>query len=230
MSERLLPEPHRYASCPFDGNILEYYSGYFEAVYLLLHPFIKPRITPCEREPYEWENKTEFIDTYLEIPWNKILKETGLTSFSEIDLALQTMIGAIRKQPENFKFVNTLDQLSMNDPDLRFPSEGDLSIHLEHRLLKVLKSLGIKWLWVGDQHCTERKLVWLEDLFNKQEVPTHGCIFTYDHKTLITTHWDSHCSFLCSSKKTLEKILSIDIFEGFYCTNNTEVFWSSNPI
>ena len=34
----------------------------------------------------------------------------------------------------------------------------------------------------------------------------HGCIFTHDHSILVTTHWDSHFSFLCSSKKNIEEI------------------------
>lgn len=54
----------------------------------------------------------------------------------------------------------------------------------------------------------------------EEKIPYSGCVFTPDHSLLVTTHWDSHCSFLCSSKE------KIDTFEGFYCTSKTEVFWS----
>ena len=55
-------------------------------------------------------------------------------------------------------------------------------------------------MWVADEFGTERKLTWIEDLIEKDLVPSHGCVFTHDHSLLITTHWDSHCSLLCSSK------------------------------
>ena len=42
MTTRILPPPDVSASCPLDGNILEYYGGTFEAVYVSLNPFIKP--------------------------------------------------------------------------------------------------------------------------------------------------------------------------------------------
>ena len=78
---------------------------------------------------------------------------------------------------------------------------------------------------MADEFGTERKLTWIEDLIEKDLVPSHGCVFTHDHSLLITTHWDSHCSLLCSSKDIIEKILSVYNFEGFYCSPKTEVYW-----
>ena len=86
------------------------------------------------------------------------------------------------------------------------------------------------WLWVGDEFGTERKLHWIEDLILEDDIPGHGCVFTHDHQLLISTHWHSHCSFVCSSNAIIEKILSFDPFEGFYCTPNTEVYWGAYEI
>ncbi len=41
MAERILPAPDLFATCPIHGKILENYSGIFEAVLVVLHPFIK---------------------------------------------------------------------------------------------------------------------------------------------------------------------------------------------
>ncbi len=41
MAERILPQPDSFATAPpADVSILEHYAGTFEAVYILLHPFI----------------------------------------------------------------------------------------------------------------------------------------------------------------------------------------------
>jgi len=42
MTENSKPERDKFASCPDDGNILDYYKGQFDSVYVLLTPFIKP--------------------------------------------------------------------------------------------------------------------------------------------------------------------------------------------
>ena len=52
MTERILPLPDAFASCPIDGNVLDYYAGTFESVYVFLHPFIQP--LSCGPAPFDW--------------------------------------------------------------------------------------------------------------------------------------------------------------------------------
>ena len=51
-------------------------------------------------------------------------------------------------------------------------------------------------------------------------------MFTHDNELLVTTHWDSHFSMLCSDKETIERIVKCCDLEGFYCDNKTEIYWS----
>jgi hypothetical protein len=84
-------------------------------------------------------------------------------------------------------------------------------------------------------------LILLLRYFFKLKVSTHPndliandlldvCNYTEDHQLLFATHWDSHCTFLCSSKKIIDQILKIHPFEGFFCTPNTEVYWGLHQI
>lgn len=50
--------------------------------------------------------------------------------------------------------------------------------------------------------------------------------FTHDNELLVTTHWDSHFSMLCSDKETIERIVKHCDLEGFYCDDQTEIYWS----
>ncbi|HLU22101.1 MAG TPA: hypothetical protein VKZ77_06415, partial [Bacillaceae bacterium] len=51
-------------------------------------------------------------------------------------------------------------------------------------------------------------------------------LFTHDNSILITTHWDSHFSLLCSDRQTLKHLVTTCNLEGFYCTEATEIYWS----
>ncbi len=224
MTDRVLPTPEKFASCPYDEKILPFYEGQFDCVYVLLHPFLKPTAIDIGRFcPSEWPDKHEIINGCDSISWQEIIGLSGLNSLSDIDIGLRTSIGGLKKELSNEQFSKKLTELEQQN--IIQPQEGDIPPLLENRLLKTIKELGHNWLWVGDEFGTERKLLWIDDLVEKDEIPSHGCIFTHDHSLLVTTHWDSHCSFLCSSKEVIEKILSLDPFEGFYCTPNTEVYW-----
>lgn len=157
--------------------------------------------------------------------WVGLFKRTvqGFKNIAEIDVGLRTRIHGIKEKFANEEFANRLNDLF--DENIICPPEGDIPPLLENRIYSAIKTLGHEWLWVADEFGTERKLTWIDDLIEKDLVSSHGCVFTHDHSLLITTHWDSHCSFLCSSKDIIEKILSVDNFEGFYCSPKTEVYW-----
>ena len=228
MTKRVFPEKEKFASCPYDERILEYYEGVFDSVYIMLHPFICP-INIDRFCAERWPSKHEMIKNCKAVSWHAVLEMSGLKTISEIDIGLRSYIGRINKKLSNADYVERLVS-TVKRNQLIFPLEGDLSPLIENRIFNALRKTGYDWAWVGNEHGTERKLWWLEDLMEGDEVPSHGCIFTHDHSILITTHWDSHCSFLCSSKKIIERILKIESFEGFYCTPNTEVYWGAYEI
>ena len=230
MADRALPKPEQYASCPDGGKILEFYKGQFDSVFILLHPFIYPKSIDIERFcPEQWPGKREIIEGCEAVSWERVLELTGLENLSEIDVGLRTSISGLKTEIANEAYASTLCELT-EKKNIIHPSEGDLSPLIENRIYEAIKSLGHGWLWVGDEFGTERKLHWIDDLIVEDEIPCHGCVFTHDHSLLVTTHWDSHCSFLCSSKEIIEKILSTDDLEGFYCTENTEVYWGVHEI
>jgi hypothetical protein len=225
MTERVLPTPEKFASCPYEGKILEFYEGQFESVFSLLHPFFKPISIDSELfYPETWPSKNEIIEGCEIIKWQEVLQLTRLETISEIDIGLKTSILALKESKCNHEYADILKKLT-KDEDIIHPPEGDLPPLLENRIYSALKNIGYKWLWVGDEFGTERQLHWIDDLMAKEQIPAHGCVFTHDHNVLVATHWDSHCSFLCSSKETIEMILEFDDFEGFYCTPKTEVYW-----
>jgi hypothetical protein len=95
-------------------------------------------------------------------------------------------------------------------------------------VLGIFQELGHNWVWVGDEFCTEGKLHWIEDLKSEGKPTISGpCnVFAPDKSLLWTVQWDSHFSFLCSSRTNLEKTNAPSRLEGFFCEPSTEVYWS----
>jgi hypothetical protein len=73
MTTRILPSPDVFASCPLDGNILEYYAGVFEAVYVSLNPFIKSiSIDSAEFKPATYPNRSCVVTNCKAVSWSEV--------------------------------------------------------------------------------------------------------------------------------------------------------------
>lgn len=225
--ERVMPEPDRYAVCaPADFPILEFYRGVFDSCFILLHPFIKPTKIPTARfRPKSYPSKEELNQGSEKVTWGSVLKSSGLDDLSQIDIGLRTGISGLRKEFGNQHFNSIISEIEESEGIIR-PSEGRISEMLEDSILSSLQRLNYHWVWIGDEFCSERKLHWIDDLKNTDFMPCHGSIFTPDHRVLITTDWDSHFSLLCADQKLLEAFLATDDYEGFWCDEETEIYWS----
>lgn len=226
--ERILPVPDAFATCPTEGKVLKYYESAFESAYVLLHPFIKPvSIGKEEFKPGTYPTRSSVVKNCEAVSWKKAAELAGLPSIASVDIGLRSMILGLRKELSNQEYAGKIESL-VESHNILPPLDGCFSDLLHDRVLAYIQGLGHEWVWVGDEFGTERKLYWIEDLKGQEAGPTRGHrnIFTPDKRILWTTHWDSHFSFLCSAKGNLA---NIQVFEGFSCTPQTEVYWSVRP-
>lgn len=223
MTKRTLPQPDKYASCPNDGIILDYYQDTFESVYVAFHQFYRAKsIAMSEFKDDKWPSNKEIRDNCEAITWNEILAMTSIRSFAHLDVGLRTYIGGLKKQ---FEDISTRNMLLNLPNDVVLPVEGCMCPFVEKRLITELIKRDEKWLWVGDEFCSERKLKWVSDLLEKDGFPIAACSYTPSKGFLIATHWDSHCTFLCGGKKDLTELVNAAGIEGFFCNSETHVYW-----
>jgi hypothetical protein len=232
MAERILPAPDAFATCPADGKILEYYAGTFEAVFVQLHPFIKTVSIDLEQfVPATYPDRATIVQTCAPVSWAEVASLTGLQSIAAVDIGLRTMILGLKAEFSKQEYADRIESLTASQQIIP-PSEGFFSDLLHDKSLQAIQSLGYEWVWVGDEFGTERKLYRIEDIKGpaaEATVRRHTNVFTPDKAVLWTTHWDSHFSFLCSSKHNLDAMQEANHFEGFFCTDSTEVYWSVRP-
>lgn len=231
MAERILPSPDIFATCPQDGKVLQYYAGTFEAAYISLHPFIRATsVAKEEFKPATYPSRTSIVENCRPVSWAEIAQRTSLPSLAAVDIGLRTMIRGLKEEFQNLDYACKIEALNETEGILH-PLEGCFSDLLHDGILQSIQGLGYEWLWIGDEFCAERKLHWIDDLKGQDDGPTrsHCNAFTPDKRLLWTTHWDSHFSFLCSSRDNLVAIQNASNLEGFFCTPSTEVYWSVRP-
>ena len=148
-------------------------------------------------------------------------------TFAEIDIGLRTSIHGLKKEVENREFESEISHL-YEDQGVVMPCEGELAELIQNKIFSAVREIGYDYIWIGDEFCTERKLEWIEDLFDREAdyFTAHCNYFTPDKSLLVTTHWDSHFSLLCSDRSSIEQILKYHSFEGFFCDETTKIYWS----
>lgn len=223
------PAPDLFASCPHEGNILDYYAGVFEAVYVCFNPFIRPsRISPERFCPESYPSDSEILEHCDPVSWSDVMNLAGLSSYAEVDQALKTYMLSLRSEFENKanakRLSNLFDQGIVMPPD-----RGGFSPFLLKTVMSKFQELGHSWVWVGDEFSSERKLEWMGDVGTNGPTPCHANIFAPDNSILWASHWDSHFTLLCGSENDLQHFKDQKLLEGFFCSSNTEVYWSIRP-
>ncbi|WP_088068145.1 DUF2711 family protein [Gottfriedia luciferensis] len=226
---RIIPEPHRYAVCaPADMSIKEFYRGVFEEVYIFYHPFLKPNTIDYDVFGSDTNiGKNDIINNCDMVNWSEFLSISGIKSYKELDIGLRTLITGLIHKYQNDVTADAIQSICEKEKIIT-PTEGFFPEILMNSILSAIKKVGHDWIWIGDEFCTERKLEYIDDLIKDNDalICDNLNLFTHDSKILITTHWDSHFSMLCSDRITIDKIVELCNLEGFYCDEYTEIFWS----
>ncbi|MGN7400001.1 DUF2711 family protein [Cytobacillus praedii] len=228
IGKRVFSNPQRFAVCAPDGlPIKEYYKEVFEEIFVFYHPFIKPESIDYELfKPDTYPNRNEIRENCVVVTWKQFLKLSGIESFRKLDVGLRTNINGLREEYQDENIAQMIKN-TCRDKKIGEPTEGLFPYFIMDNLLKGIKALGHNWIWCGNEFATERKLTFIDDIITDNNL-LDQCknLFTNDHHLLITTHWDSHFSLLCSGKSTVEQLVNYCNLEGFYCTDQTEIYWS----
>lgn len=198
-----------------DMPILDFYKGYFDTVYIMLHPF------------YQTDEKGNIMRI---VTWHEFLSLAGFKDINQLDIALRNVIRGLVKKWEHEQDVETLKR-TCNIHNLMIPSEGEFQLAYQKQMLGSLQELGHHYMFVSDEFGFERKVVYIQDFIDgkdevKLEYGGHHSWYTNHNEILYTSHWDSHFTMLCSDRKAVERILAKHPFEGFYCDEFTEIYWS----
>ena len=135
-------------------------------------------------------------------------------------------IGAYRDLREECLIIRKNVEEKIN---ILFPSEGIFPTILNNLFFDSLIFLDYDKVCISDEFAINPECLRLKKDISVLDfnMPIYQIrsIFTEDAKIAYTTHFDTFFTMLCSDKKTVEKIVTKYNFEGFYCDENTTVYW-----
>lgn len=219
-------------TCPVEGEkILAHYRGYYESVFIIFHPFIKPNEGFEFDHENDYPDKKSIIENFDKVTWLEMLKECGFDDLSRLDIALRNWIGGLVAKYQNPVDVDRLESVCKQFKIIE-PSEGRFSDFIIDEMISSIKNLGYDKIIFGDEWGKKKEALLIADIEFKKEdfdssidfIPNN--MYTEDKKLLYSVHWDSHFTLLCSDLETVKSIVDKCKFEGFYANNETEIYWS----
>ena len=103
---------------------MEYYAGTFEAVYVLLHPFMKAESIDKEQiKPSTYPGRATIVRNRAPVSWAEVAERAKLPSIAAVDVGLRTMILGLKAELSNREYADKIDALVHSNGILP-PSEG----------------------------------------------------------------------------------------------------------
>ena len=216
--------------CPQDGKILAHFAGEYDATYVALSPFIRPRLIPAERfRPDTYPDHRTIVADCVPVCWAEVQRLAGFESLEEIDIALRTSLLGLRRDLCRDDLAERLASCLARE-GLIPPAEGHHPGLMSARVMRMFAELGHDTAVVEDEFGESARMHPISDLLaGSVQLPAHCNIHTPDRSLLWTVHWDSHCTLLCASNDILERLKVDTRLEGFHCSPKTEVYWSVHP-
>ncbi len=212
--------------CTEEGKIKEYFGNKFEAAFICLFPFIECAKIPVSRfGTDDAPTNLEIFRNCKPVKWSEIVSKLALKSIGELDIGLRTCIHGLKKELCDEVLADKI--CALESQSIIEPWEGEVSPFIAFPFLNFLKAKGYGTVLCTNEFSAQiQKLPVGDILQDKTEIDFIQNIETEDEKILLSTHWDSHFSVLLSSEKLVREFISAYNIEGFFCDENTEIYWS----
>lgn len=222
---------NRYRECPSDGLILDFYQNVYETVYIVLHPFYYSKTIDFKSIADEnWPTDLDLLLNCEAVAWKDVVSLGKFKDISEIDHGLRTSMGGLKKTLENKILAERINALFVDDGLLSPDCNGLISPFIFKNIMTSIQQLGYQDVMLIDEFCFESpQLRNINLLLDKLDIE-RGSYYLSHKNLLVTTHWDSHCSFICGSKKLVNQFVELSGLEGFFCTAQTHVYWGIHRI
>lgn len=207
--------------------LAEAYGGRFEAVFVVLHPFVRVPQSLSWRVTRRYPDDAQVAATGSKCSWSEVATELGLTSCARMNQALLTSTGSIAGELADPYASDMLRQFLENQP-IWMPVEGRFEPLLQPDFIEVFKAAGTDELVFVPEFPNTNPTVRLA-LAGFQDgsipFPTCGTLVAPDASFLFTVDWDSFFTLFYGKRAFLKDQARRLKLEGFFATPNTDHAW-----
>lgn len=241
---------------PEEEKVLEYYKEYFDEVFIVLIPFskindekiknyiknkssiekiddIKNRIINIERlknYPYYEENLSEIEEYYFaeKINWDEIIENTGISNIKDLNKALMTAIGALKKELQEPEILKILIEYCTKNK-IYIPNEGAYDLFSKLGIYKCLIENNLSEIFIIEEFNNSLKKINVEnfsdlDLINSINFKDYY-IYSKNKEILFSIDWDYFFFFIGIDSKKISKESIEKNFFGFWASSEDSHLW-----
>ena len=212
---------------PYTAPLIEAYDHRFEAVLILLHPFVRVPASLAWDATRQYPSDAQILADGTKQPWSEIALHTGLGSCARINQALLTSIGSLPDHVADPAASGTLQSFLESQP-IWMPVEGRFEPLLRADFLRAFAlARAPELIYVPEfPHSDPVVTLPIAGLRNGAiPFPSRGSLLAPDHSFLFTVDWDSFFTLFYGPRSLIERVCSALNLEGFFATPTTEHAW-----
>lgn len=172
----------------------------------------------------------------LKVSWRAMCQQVGFTDHCELDRALRTSIGGLRR---DLAAPTTSDRLVSycSEHHIFLPTEGRFEPVLQSSLATMFRQAGCESVIVGngfddDERLVPTSVLEKRDLWDgRPELPQYGVsrLIAPDRSLFAWVHWDSFYTLILGTTEAFRDGKVSRLFEGFWCSEKTNTYWLNQP-
>jgi hypothetical protein len=176
----------------------------------------------------DYPESSEIIDSGEIVNWGKVITDTQLQDYREVNRALRTSIGAYKKPLRRIDLFAILEKYT-EENKIWSPIEGQYDVFTKIGIYKLLKKLGIDEILVIDQYYEKKNELSMGDLSESEFIDKvkfdDYYIYSKDKSILFAISWDDFFYFIATKRKNLNTINEIAEIEGFVANDKDSHLW-----
>ena len=211
---------------PYDAPLAEAYGARYEALYIVLHPFIRVPDSLAWRATHSYPTDDQIQAHGAKCSWTEVAAQSTLAHCARLNQALLTSIGSLTDERDDDS-ARTL-QHYLQSSLLWMPTEGRFEPLLHDDFLAAFAAAGHSQLvHVPEFPATDPiDTLPLADLAGqRKKFPSRGSLVAPDASFLFTNDWDSFFTLFYGPRAFLTEIVRQCHLEGFFASASTEHFW-----
>jgi len=207
--------------------LMESYDRRFEAVLILLHPFIRVPEHLAWSATRRYPTDAEIVANGLPCTWSEVARDTRLNACARLNQALLTATGSLTGELADREGRDSL-QHYLESHSIWMPAQGRFEPLLQGDLLRLFVSAGCDCLihvpeFPDHDPIVSHPVSGLQE--GSSKFPGCGTLVAPDASFLLTVEWDSFFTLFYGAREFLSEIAAERRLEGFFASGNTEHAW-----
>lgn len=217
----------RFVYPSYSAPLLDAYERRFEAVFIILHPFIRVPEQLAWSVRRKYPTDAEIVELGSRCTWAQVARQTGSASCASLNQALLTAGGSLEGDLADIQGTHALQKF-LQSHSIWMPAQGRFEPLLQRELLEAFTSADSESLiYVPEfpDRSPVKRLVLADLQAGSVPFPECGSLVAPDQSFLFTVDWDSFFTLLYGDRDFVTRAAKELKLEGFFASPNTDHAW-----